>query len=1148
MDELNIVSLNVEGIKGNSAYLHTLLQRDNIVCLQEHWLWEFESGGLDRMFPGYDSAIRCNDTFEEKISNLLIPRGKGGVCTLWHSSLTPFIKRLDVGNERIQAIQLSLKPSKVIVINVYMPTLETNSYRQYQECLDIISSIMSAHDQTDFIICGDFNASLVEHRNNRHDKLLKGFVINHQLKHSMPSLSIPTFIQHSGNGSSQIDYILSTNSALIGQTNIDRNDFSNTSAHTSIRAALNLVLSPINCQSKNSSNQQKLDKVLWDLEHIPVYQQKISEKLANVDVNTKEVDEAIKQITEILTCSVKESFPTKTVRLKGPKFKISKKTLSLVKESKTILREWRDAGSPRGDHPLFREKKKLKRLIRKQNRVERARDKSRFYRKLMANPDTSYFYKLIKRNTGKGKSNIKTTILHQNQEIVDLSKQTNVFAGYYEKLGAPEENPLYDEEFLAQCKFRCSLIESLADVNPGQIQPFQPQEVEDAITNLNANKAPDEYGISAEHVKYAGTNIVSSLTIIFNKILLSGQIPENFKTGYITPVHKKGKDHQNVGNYRGITVASLFGKIFEYLLLNRLPDIAKNQSELQFGFTKNTSPAIAALIMSEAILDAKRNNSYLHIGTLDSQKAFDVVSHPILLDKLYHSGANLHIWKLVKGMYEDLSSRVKWQGNMSDSFPILQGVKQGGILSTHLYKLYINDLLLILEENNLGKHIGTHYSGCPTCADDLSLLSECNYEFQTMLNITHQYACKHRYTIHPEKSVTITKGRNKKISELENSLTLGENPITIADSTKHLGLIRSVKQESRLNIMERISLARRTLYMLLNTGVYSNNGINPKISFKIYQCYVLPRMLFSLETIPLNNADLHELELFHRKTLKSIQSLPTYTANAAALLLLGALPIEGELHKRQLSLLYGILNSENSNVKGILDRQFTVYDSDHDSFCGRVKDTLELYNLPSLDSLCEDRPTKLQWKKMVKTAVNNFWTNTLRIDLENKSTMAYCNIDMLEVGKTHHVWDSIDTGALDVKKGIVKARMLTGVYNLQKQKAKFSKGIEDAKCPLCFLDVEDIDHLISSCPVFHKMRRDTVLGMKSLIDSMSDKDAWSSIMVDRKQFTRLVLDNSIFFKEKTTDKNPFVHKIEEMSRNFCYKLHNCRLSKLQVPE
>ena len=106
-------------------------------------------------------------------------------------------------------------------------------------------------------------------------------------------------------------------------------------------------------------------------------------------------------------------------------------------------------------------------------------------------------------------------------------------------------------------------------------------------------------------MKYAGEPLLNILTDIFNVILSTCEIPENFKTGYITPVHKKGKDPQNVGNYRGITVASLFGKNFEYVLLQRLPDINSDQSELQFGFTKNTSPTIAAFIMSEASLDAK---------------------------------------------------------------------------------------------------------------------------------------------------------------------------------------------------------------------------------------------------------------------------------------------------------------------------------------------------------------------------------------------------------------------------------------------------------------------------------------------------------------------------------------------------------------
>ena len=103
---------------------------------------------------------------------------------------------------------------------------------------------------------------------------------------------------------------------------------------------------------------------------------------------------------------------------------------------------------------------------------------------------------------------------------------------------------------------------------------------------------------------------------------------------------------------------------------------------------------MASLSISEASFDAKSQNKPLHVATLDSQKAFDVVSYQILLDKLYHTGVNLKVWSLVKGMYKILSSKVKLEGGYSDSFTIIQGVRQGGILSTHLYNLYINDILL----------------------------------------------------------------------------------------------------------------------------------------------------------------------------------------------------------------------------------------------------------------------------------------------------------------------------------------------------------------------------------------------------------------------------------------------------------------------
>ena len=85
-----------------------------------------------------------------------------------------------------------------------------------------------------------------------------------------------------------------------------------------------------------------------------------------------------------------------------------------------------------------------------------------------------------------------------------------------------------------------------------------------------------------------------------------------------------------------------------------------------------------------------------------------------------------------------------------------------------------------------------------------------------------------------------------------------------SEQTTHLGLIRAVKNEEKVNIENKITLARKTLYSLLNTGVHSTNGINPKVSYKIYQAYILPRLLSGLETLQLNQTQINELSLFHR--------------------------------------------------------------------------------------------------------------------------------------------------------------------------------------------------------------------------------------------------------------------------------------------
>ena len=105
-------------------------------------------------------------------------------------------------------------------------------------------------------------------------------------------------------------------------------------------------------------------------------------------------------------------------------------------------------------------------------------------------------------------------------------------------------------------------------------------------------------------------------------------------------------------------------------------------------------------------------------------------------------------------------------------------------------------------------------------------------------------------------------------------------------------------------------------------------------------------------------------EKFHKNSLKMIQSLPERTATAAVYLLLGALPVEAEIHKKQLSLLHSILDSDNNRIKEVLNRQISVNFDNKDSFFYRVLKVLELYNLPDIEKHSRNLCYKLYNKRL----------------------------------------------------------------------------------------------------------------------------------------------------------------------------------------
>ena len=90
-----------------------------------------------------------------------------------------------------------------------------------------------------------------------------------------------------------------------------------------------------------------------------------------------------------------------------------------------------------------------------------------------------------------------------------------------------------------------------------------------------------------------------------------------------------------------------------------MTELNQGQSDLQYGFSKGLTPTMASPLLSETEADAKMRKQPFYLATLDTQKAFDVVDHTILLNKLYEEGINEKLWRIVRELYSGLTARIK---------------------------------------------------------------------------------------------------------------------------------------------------------------------------------------------------------------------------------------------------------------------------------------------------------------------------------------------------------------------------------------------------------------------------------------------------------------------------------------------------------
>ncbi|CAC5412369.1 unnamed protein product [Mytilus coruscus] len=175
-------------------------------------------------------------------------------------------------------------------------------------------------------------------------------------------------------------------------------------------------------------------------------------------------------------------------------------------------------------------------------------------------------------------------------------------------------------------------------------------------------------------------------------------------------------------------------------------------------------------------------------------------------------------WRLIKDLHENVKSVVKWEGNISQPSQVNEGVRQGGVLSTNLYKLYINQLLNMYVTTGAGYKIGNISVNSTACADDIALISQDSIQAQILINMSYDYAYMEGYELQPTKSVALNISHEQRKQESNNqTFKMGPNDMPSIEKATHLGIIRttSLKGNMIANVEENIKIARLSAYRLL---------------------------------------------------------------------------------------------------------------------------------------------------------------------------------------------------------------------------------------------------------------------------------------------------------------------------------------------
>ena len=808
--KITISTHNVNGFTRNKDFLHTLCESnpDAIRAIQEHWLKppfkkQLGVNNLRSLHPNFD-GFGTSAMKHAVESRIVKGRPFGGTGFLFNKKFANCLKPLlDYAHERVTVMKLDTMSFPILLINVYFPYFNSRDQAihmsMYRDTLGFVENIMSQNPDCKFMILADLNCNIYDTA-HPFSKLIRETMEKFDLVSSF-DLN-PNFDYNSSFTRSDIktnSYTLIDGILISSELSDSVSDVrilihgDNLSDHCPVELELQVNVSQI-CIKKTVLPQYVNWKKLTDLDKTR-FEDAMRTNLALISVPFHSIlhgdkccfDDSHKVTLEQYYCNIMsavvkaESVLPKT----NPNFERSfwDDDLSELKtRSIECNNYWKSVGCPKSG-PDFDCRKachyKYKAAVRRKKKSTEKMHNDKMKDDLL-NKDSVAFWKSWKKMNGSREST--ATRISGKTEAKDIA---DTFASYFESVYGDHETP--EHEALKK-KFEEKYAEYFSQHKDNVISPhfLSWSEMMDIVAKIKPGKSSSGT-CKPEHILFGSPVLICHLQLLFNGLIQHGYAPTDFLKGSITPIVKNPQgDISDPSNYRGITLSCLPAKLFEFAIQLKTSHLLETD-DLQFGFKKKTSTGHALFSLKTTVNHFNDNGSNVYAAFLDCTKAFDRISHFGLFTKLMERSIPLCILLCLIYWYINMICNVKWENEISRSFKVPLGIKQGGINSPEFFGCYIDDIASILRNLNIGCHIFGIFLAMILFADDILLLAPTRNALQKMIHLCAAYCKEFGLTFNASKSKIIVFSKTHIDNANLSPILLNGRKIEYVDSVIYLG-------------------------------------------------------------------------------------------------------------------------------------------------------------------------------------------------------------------------------------------------------------------------------------------------------------------------------------------------------------------------